>query len=267
VSNEKFLQNLAKQYVKETGEKYIKENDELNHDPTHTLDRKITTRRKPAQNWWKYAVTAASVVVLFVLGALLLRDTDMYNIRVTQPDATPQSTDVTPPSPTAPGAMWGDASADVEFAEVAEEDTVWFRSYAVAEPESWGDVMTGGGFHESGLAMPAPAPGGASMEQQVGLPGRDYSMEACPQDIEFNSREYGYSAFNKISIITPPGVSRSQVLDLATVFGWQVVHWEIHYDSLFAIIQVRADTEEGLLALCNYLMYYYPDIILSAFLE
>lgn len=73
--DEQSWQKLAKQYVKEAGEKYLLENDGLAQSPTPALDAKITAARR-RQKWQRHRLTfmgvAASVIVIIIAGIAFL---------------------------------------------------------------------------------------------------------------------------------------------------------------------------------------------------
>jgi len=77
MKNEEFLAKLAKQYVKEAGEKYKLENDELAQSPTSGMDAKIKAVRR-RQIWQTHRLTfmgvAASIIVIILAGIAFLPD-------------------------------------------------------------------------------------------------------------------------------------------------------------------------------------------------
>ncbi|MCL2285533.1 MAG: hypothetical protein FWC32_04120 [Firmicutes bacterium] len=75
VKNEKFLQDLAKQYVKKAGEIYKQDNDAIIPAPTPGLDGKMRAARH-RQKWQShrraFMSVAASIVVLVIAGIAFL---------------------------------------------------------------------------------------------------------------------------------------------------------------------------------------------------
>ena len=104
--NEEFLTKLAKQYVKEAGEKYKLENDELAQSPTSGMDAKIRAARR-RQKWQQHRLTfmgvAASIIVIIIAGIAFLPD--ILRERSPTADMAPQPWATTTPAPAAGAQM------------------------------------------------------------------------------------------------------------------------------------------------------------------
>jgi len=99
VKNEEFLTKLAKQYVKEAGEKYKLENDELAQSPLLGLDKKTKAVRR-RQTWQRHRLTfmgvAASIIIIVIAGIAFLPE--MLREYATSTDMAPTAPMSAPPA-------------------------------------------------------------------------------------------------------------------------------------------------------------------------
>ena len=157
VKNEKFLQDLAKQYVKETGETYILENDAIIPEPTPGLDGKMRAARR-RQKWQThrraFMSVAASIVVLVIAGIAFLpqflRDygTDGTANFITESAMPGAEAPAAPPAPqaaappmVAEAAPMEDGMDDPAAADAAVDGS-WNLAVDVAAEESFGLGIT-----------------------------------------------------------------------------------------------------------------------------
>ena len=106
IKNEDFLKNLAKQYVQETGEQYLLENDELEKSLTNRMDAKIRARLN--RNKRVYISIAASIIVLLIASLAflpeVLRESE-YAAETQMAPVTTPAPGVGEPAPTLPAPM------------------------------------------------------------------------------------------------------------------------------------------------------------------
>ena len=92
MTNEKFLQTIAKQYVKETGQKFLAENAALNATPTLSLDTKVKAARRRAffaRSRVLVSVAASIAVAMIVWFAILPQNQPRHTFEYATPDTMP----------------------------------------------------------------------------------------------------------------------------------------------------------------------------------
>ena len=161
MKSEEFLKNLAKQYVKETGEMYKRENADISPAPTLRMDGKMWAARR-RQKWKTHRhiimSVAASIVVLVVVGIaflpeILQENASMFTNESIANDAAINygtaagGTDGALSAPAAPSAPSATEAAPPPAADIADDSMVWRQAtsdeYAAQDgTQSW-DLAAG----------------------------------------------------------------------------------------------------------------------------
>jgi len=145
MNSENFLQNIAKQYVKTTGETLIAENAAIEFTATSSLDAKFkVARRRRFWNTHRSMITgvAASIVVLVSVGAFVLPYFFANNYGFTNESAATPA--LPPAADTAAGGM------------AVEDDTaMWDGSFYMREVEAEEELRLGAA--QTVPAEPAPS--------------------------------------------------------------------------------------------------------------
>ena len=268
MSDKKLLKDLARQYVKEQGESFIKENSAIAPDPTHTLDMKMMLNRseiKEGKTWPKYVTIAASFVVLFVVGTIVIR----YNIdqrlgtfvtevadipSIAEAEFAVPEEEMVPVVQTTPG---------FEMAEMTE--TATDSMYSSPENE-WGDrAMAGGGVsqdqpsHAVGVVPPAP---------EASAPQNSWALRENSDEASYSADSYDPEfMFDEIIAIVEPNTTREQMAELATAINGEIIYWGNDTDRLQVGIGVRAGTVAELSVVSEYLLRSYPDVVIDAWVS
>jgi len=144
--SEEFLTKLAKRYVKEAGEKYKLENDELAQSPTSGMDARIKAARR-RQTWQKHSLTfmgvAASIIVIIIAGIAFLPNmlreyapsADMDSLPWATATPAPASEPMAPPAAPTPAVGAITPAPTVPSYDMADNVAVGRHAYGeVAEP-------------------------------------------------------------------------------------------------------------------------------------
>ena len=147
--SDEFLTKLAKQYVKEAGEKYKLENDELAQSPTSGMDAKIKAALR-RQKWQQHRLTfmgvAASIIVIIIAGIAFLPDILREYDHSADMESQPWATDA--PAPTAGEPMAPAAQSDAPMPSTG--------AIAPAPVPLPSDMAAVGRHAYGGTAEPAP---------------------------------------------------------------------------------------------------------------
>ena len=181
MNKEKFLQDLAKEYVQQTGEAYLLENGALT-DPTPALDRKMAALRRKRLLWRPRAFlgAAASIIVVVVAWFALFQD----NVPTAEPQmwgghhdaAAPQAAPPIPPAVGGGGSPgFGIVTPPITTSPMALPETELFFRQTTAEVMENLESVRDEAPRE---LLPAPAPGVAQAYSHMDMPPFEALLQA-----------------------------------------------------------------------------------------